>query len=157
MNIELTDTFLLIRGRTSFFVIAKANARFGVWIETQNKEYSQTIEPDDLVVVSAPEGGSLEPAVMLVESVRKYRLPLMVLPKDHPGYRHFRYVVSVAGSITTSCSIRRGTHPEQSLICSSDELAGMVLKGRPDGVEIENLPDGVTIRRLDYTLALHMK
>jgi len=150
MNIEISDEFLLVKGRHSFFLVAKSGARFGIWIEAQEKEYSQTIEPDDIVVASAPEGGEVEPAAMLIEMVRKYRLPLMVLPKDHPGSKRFRYVVSVGPAITTSCSIRRGTHPEQHLVCSSDELAGLALRGVPGGVDIDNLPEWATLQRLQY-------
>ena len=61
----LTDEFLLISGEHSFLLAAKVNARFGLRIETMDTEYSQTVDPEDLVVVSAPEGGSLEPAIML--------------------------------------------------------------------------------------------
>ena len=156
MICSLGNGFLLIRGTHSFLVAAQAGARFGLCIETTDQEFCQTLEPHDVIAASAPEGGALEPAVMLIDFVRKYRMPVSVLPRDHPGSKRFRYLVSAGPEIHTNCSIRRGTHPEQSLICSSDELAGMVLKGRPDGVEIENLPDGATIRRLDYTLALDM-
>ena len=31
------------------------------------------------------EGGETEPARMLLELVRRYRMPLLVLPKGHPG------------------------------------------------------------------------
>lgn len=154
MNIEISDEFLLVKGRQSFFLVAKAGARFGLCIETSEQEYSQTVEPDDLVIASAPEGGALDPAVMLIECVRKHRLPLMVLPKDHPGSKRFRYVVSVAPAITTSCSIRRGTHPDQHLICASDELTGLVIRGVPGGVEIENVPEGITLQRLRYRFML---
>lgn len=154
MRTDLSDAFLLVEGRHSFFLVAKAQSRFGIWIETAAKEYSQTVEPDDLVVASAPGGGELEPAVWLIESVRKYRLPLMVLTKDHPGSKRFRYLVSVGPHISTSCTIRRGTHPEQHLICASKELSGLELQGVPGGVEIDGLPEGVVLKRLDYSLHL---
>jgi len=140
MRVPLRDEFLLISGTRSFLLAVKANARFAIWIETSDKEYCQTIEPSDLIVVSAPEGGAIEPAIMLAEFVRTYHLPITVLPKDHPGSRHFSYLVSAAAEIHASCSIRRGTHPEQHLICSSDELAGVTLKGLPGLVEISDLP-----------------
>jgi hypothetical protein len=150
MNIPLKEEFLLISGATSFLVIAKAMARFPLCIETAGNEYIQTLDSDDLIAASAPEGGDLEPALMLIEFVRKYRMPLMVLAKDHPGSKRFRYVVSAGPVINTSCSIRRGTHPEQHLICSHDELAGIVLTGIPGGLEIDSLPPGVSLQRLDY-------
>jgi hypothetical protein len=126
------------------------NACFALCIETADQEYCQTLEPHDLVVVSAPEDGAIEPAIMLIEFVRKYRIPLMVLPRDHPGSKRFSYLVSAGPAIHTSCSIRRGTHPEQHLICSSDELAGMVLNGTENGVEILHLPKTATIQRVNY-------
>ena len=62
---------------------------------------------------------------MLMELVRTWHVPLLVLPRNHPGSRRISRVVSVAPEVRTSCSITRGTHPEQHLICSSDELAGI--------------------------------
>jgi hypothetical protein len=146
MMYPLADEFLLISGDHSFLLVARAGAFFGLRIETFGNEYSQTIEPDDLVAVSAPEGGALEPACMLAEFVRTYRMPLIVLPRDHPGSNRFSYLVSAGPIINTSCSIRRGTHPEQHLICSSDELAGIALQGCSGGVEISGLPGTIVPR-----------
>jgi hypothetical protein len=86
---------------------------------------------------------------MLLELVRRYRLPLLVLPKNHPGSGRLRLVVSVSESLTLSCDIRRGTHPDQHLLCSSGELAGITLRGVREGVEVEGAPSGVHISYLD--------
>jgi hypothetical protein len=107
------------------------------------------VHPDDLVVVSAPEGGEKEPARMLLELVRRYRLPLLVLPKDHPGSGRLSLVVSVSASLHLSCDIRRGTHPEQHLLCSSEELAGITLRGSEGGVDLGGIPSGVRVVYLD--------
>jgi len=146
MKYPLADEVLLIRGNKSFLLVAKAGRPFCLCIETSTEEICQGVEPTDLIVVSAPEGGPLEPAMMLVDLVRSYQTPLLVLPKDHPGSRRISRVVSVAPEIFTSCSIRRGTHPEQHLVCSSDELAGMMLKGTVEGIEISGLPLSASIR-----------
>jgi hypothetical protein len=79
-------------------------------------------------------------------------VPLLVLPKDHPGSRRISYVVSVGPEIFTSCSIRRGTHPEQHLICSSDELNGITLKRSRYGVEISSLPEGITLQHVKFEI-----
>ncbi len=150
MKYSLDGDFLLIRGDHSFLIAAQAGACFALCIETAEQEYCQTLEPHDLVAASAPEGGALEPAIMLIEFVRKYRIPVTVLPRDHPGSKRFRYLVSAGPEIHTSCSIRRGTHPEQHLICSHDELAGLVLKGTVRGVEIQHLPKEAELQHLDY-------
>ena len=98
-------------GNTLFYWLRKQMPGLVSGLRPWTAEYSQTVDPDDLVVVSAPEGGSVEPAIMLAEFVRTYRMPLIVLPKNHPGSRRFSYLVSVWPEIHTSCSIQRGTHP----------------------------------------------
>src|SRR5512137_1342870 len=150
MKYPLEDGFLLIRGNNSFLLIGMAKDQFSLCIETSAEEFCQGVMPGDVIVVSAPEGGAVEPALMLMELVRTYHVPLLVLPRDHPGSRRISRVVSVAPEIQTSCSIRRGTHPEQHLICSSDELAGMVLTGTDRGVEIQHLPENARVARMNY-------
>jgi hypothetical protein len=152
MNYALDDELLLIRGRQSFLLVAKVKTRFGLCIETARDEYVQGVEAGDLVVVSAPEDGVIEPALMLIELVRSFHVPLLVLPKDHPGSKRVSYVVSVGPEIFTSCSIRRGTHPDQHLICSSDELAGITLKRSEDGVDVFPLPGSIIPRNIKYEI-----
>ena len=106
----LDDEFLLIKGKQSFLLAALVKNNFGLCVEdTGSDEYVQGVEAGDLVVVSAPEGGAIEPALMLIDLVRTFHIPLLVLPKNHPGSKRISYVVSVGPEIFTSCSIRRGT------------------------------------------------
>ncbi|HXW99476.1 MAG TPA: alpha/beta hydrolase, partial [Methanomicrobiales archaeon] len=65
------------------------------------------------------------------------------------GSARLRLVVSVSPSLHLSCDIRRGTHPEQHLLCSSMELAGITLTGSGDGVELDGVPPGIGIGYLD--------
>jgi hypothetical protein len=152
MNYALDDEVLLIRGKQSFLLVAKVKNRFGLCIETAHEEYCQGVEAGDLVVVSAPEDGVIEPALMLIDLVRTFHVPLLVLPKDHPGSRRISYVVSVGPEIFTSCSIRRGTHPDQHLICSSVELAGITLKRSEQGVDVFPLPGSIIPRNIKYEI-----
>jgi len=149
MRYPLGDRVLLVQGDHSFLLSGRALSDFNLFIETFEGESCEKVHPDDLVVVSAPEGGDIEPARMLLELVRRYHLPLLVLPKDHPGSERLSLVVSVAESLRLSCSIRRGTHPGQHLLCSSGELAGITLRGSDDGVELEGVPPGIRIGYLD--------
>jgi hypothetical protein len=153
MKCPLDDGLLLIQGDHSFLLVGIAKEQFSLCIETSSEEFCQGVMAGDVIAVSAPEGGALEPALMLMELVRNWHVPLLVLPRDHPGSRRISRVVSVAPEIHTSCSIRRGTHPEQHLICSSDELAGMVLKGTGRGVEILSVPRGVTVSQVIYQIS----
>jgi len=141
---RLLDRIVLIRGTSSFLLLARANKRFPLMIETFSEAYVQGIMPDDIIVVSAPEGGEVIPARYLLDLVRLYDQPLLVLPRDHPGSRRLRYVLSAGPKILLSCEIVRGTHPEQHLLCSSAEFAGMEISGENGSVRIKNLPEGAT-------------
>lgn len=146
MIFPLDDEFLLISGKHSFLLVAKTSTRFALCLETPSDEYVQRVNSGDLVVVSAPDGGSVEPAMMLIELVRTYHMPLLVLEKGHPGSKRITRVISVAPEISASCSIQRGTHPEQHLVCSSDELAGITLSSIDGGVRISTIPLGVSLK-----------
>jgi hypothetical protein len=149
VTIPLRDGLILIRGEYSFLLIGKAGSRFTLFIETAEDEYCQAVDQDDLVVVSMPEGGAVEPARMLLNLVREYHIPLVVLPKNHPGSKRLSMVVAVSPEILLACEIQRGTHPDQHLLCSSPEFSGMRLAGVTDGVEIESMPPGVTVEYLN--------
>jgi hypothetical protein len=136
---------LLVRGQASFILAGLAGSRFPLCIETYDGEVVQGIDPGDIVAVSAPEGGQVEPAYMLLELVRTYHVPLVVLPKDHPGSRRLKYVVSAGPRILMACGIVRGTHPEQHLLCSSEELGGLSLRSTGSGIRVGGLPAGVRV------------
>ena len=143
---ELSDSELVsLKGEKSFLLAGKAGKRFPLCILTTDEEYVQTLEKDDIIAVSAPEGGSARAAAMLMELVRTDHLPLVVLPRDHPGSRRLKYVVSAGSEIFLDCSIKRGTHPEQHLLCSSEELGGIVLAGIPGAVRITDLGEGISV------------
>ena len=144
----LDDGYLVFEGSSSFLVVARALRRLPLCIESVEGEVVQGLEPDDLIAASAPAGGPLAPALMLIELVRRYGLPLVVLPKGHPGSRRLPIVVSAGPAIRIACGIQRGTHPEQDVLCGADELAGLVLRGVPGGVEVEGMPPGLLIRPL---------
>ena len=148
MKYPLRDELLLIQGRYSFLLAGKAKDRFSLCIETSSEEFCQGVGEGDVIVVSAPEGGAVEPALMLMDLVRTWHVPLLVLPRNHPGSRRISRVVSVAPEVHTSCSITRGTHPEQHLVCSSDELSGLSVRGVTGGLELSGMPAGLTLRTL---------
>jgi len=152
MNFSLENEIALIQGKQSFLLVGKVQSRFSLCIETSTDEYCQGIDRDDIIVVSAPEGGPVEPGIMLLELVRKYHTPLLVLPKDHPGSKRLSYVVSVGPEIQTNCAIRRGTHPEQHLVCANNELAGITITGTGSGIEISFLPEGATMERIHFQM-----
>jgi hypothetical protein len=144
----LGDGYLVLEGAHSFLAVARALRPLPVCIETAGSEVVQGLAPDDLVAASAPAGGPVMPALMLIELVRSYRMPLIVLPKGHPGSRRLPIVVSAGPAIRLSCEIQRGTHPEQDVLCGAEEFAGLVVRGVPGGVEVSGGPPGLAIRSL---------
>ncbi|MFA5330993.1 MAG: alpha/beta hydrolase [Methanoregula sp.] len=154
MNFPITDEILLVKGRDSFLLAAKVSDDFPLCIETFAEEYCQGIQSGDLVVVSAPEGGPVEPAVMLLTLVRTYHTPLVVLPKDHPGSKRLSCVVSVGPEIHTDCTIIRGTHPEQHLVCAAGELAGLTIRADHSGITIDPFPETLAIERINPQVIL---
>jgi hypothetical protein len=149
-NLPKDGKFLLIRGKTSFVLVGKAGSPFSLCIETLNDELCQGLSENDIIAVSAPEGGPVEPAVMLLELVRLYRCPLTVLPKDHPGSGRLRYVVSAGESIRMSCEVRRGTHPEQDVLCAGQEFSGAGLYATTEGIEITGITGNYSVSFVSY-------
>lgn len=135
-----TTNLLLIQGSSSFLLAGKSGSRFPLCIEYFSGEVCTTLDKGDIIAVSAPEGGELEPAVMLLELVRRHHMPLLVLPRGHPGSKRLRYIVSAGPGISLNCGIQRGTHPEQHLLCSSPELAGLQLRSTAGGIRTGPLP-----------------
>jgi hypothetical protein len=148
------QTFLLIEGARSFLIAGIIAKRFPLCLETMSGEVCTTLDKGDIVAVSAPEGGPLEPAVMLLELVRSYQHPVVVLPSGHPGSKRLRFIISAASEISLSCGIQRGTHPEQHLLCSSDELAGVLLRKIEGGIEIYHLPQAIHARLIRPALTI---
>lgn len=140
MIVPLEGDLLLIKRGDPFLLVAKATELFVLCIETFEKEICQTVEKGDLIVVSAPEGGDLRQAEILIELVRTWHQPVFVLPKDHPGSARLSMVVSAGPEIVPRCDITRGTHPEQDLICAPEEFGSLRLSSVPGGVEI-SVPD----------------
>lgn len=144
----------LIRGSSSFLLGGVVQDRFALPVNAVDDVYFEPVRPGDLVCVSAPEGGSLRAAAMLLLLVRDHHFPVFALPKGHPGSTWVPMVISTAPSITLSCGIARGTHPDQHLLCSSAELAGTVLRGGKETVTVEGLPAGCTIAYICVDRAL---
>ncbi|MDK2974351.1 MAG: hypothetical protein PWP08_722 [Methanofollis sp.] len=150
------DLFL-IRGPSSFLLGGVARDRFALPVNTAEDVYFEPVRPGDLVCVSAPEGGPLRAAAMLLLLVRDHHFPVFALPKGHPGSAWVPMVISTAPLIALSCGIVRGTHPDQHLLCSSAELAGIVLRGGGGAVAVEGLPAGCTISCMGVDRALAAK
>lgn len=148
MNFVFRDEYLCIRSNYSFILIGRVLNPFTLFIETSQVEHCQYLETGDLVVVSAPEGGRIGHGIILLELIREYHVPLVVLPKGHPGSKKIPMVVSAGDIIELNCTIQRGTHPEQHLLCSSDAMAGMIIKKTTEGVELTMINETLQVNTI---------
>lgn len=148
------DRPLVLRGASSFLLVGRAGEKFPLIIGTDTEELVQGIYPGDLIVVSAPDGGVIPPALYLIEMVRTYHTPVIALGKDHPAGRRLSYVLSAAEKIEMRCDIRRGTHPDQYLLCSADEFSGMVLYADGDELVVENCRTSITATVLCWDMSI---
>ena len=134
------DEILYLCGRNSVIGIVKAGA--GQWfIETEDDEIVLFTEEDDLFVASGfgTDEQMIEGIRCMLYLVREIGSPLIVLPKNHPASGRLRMVVSAGRETNIDCGIMPGTHPEQDVLCGTEEFDGMQITGVKDGVQLQNI------------------
>lgn len=143
-DISLKESeMLLLRGAAGIVAIVKAGSDGQFFLETENEEIVLGLEPQDLIVASAlsvdekTEKG-LKCALYMIREIRS---PLIVLPKNHPASPRLPIVVSVGKRTVLSCHITPGTHPNQDVLCGSNEFDSLEITGTRDGVQVKNMPE----------------
>jgi len=143
-DISLKESeMLLLRGTAGTVAIVKAGLSGQFFLETENEEIVLGLEPHDLIVASAlsVDEKTEKGLKCVLFMIREIRSPLIVLPKNHPASPRLPIVVSVGHKTVLSCNITPGTHPNQDVLCGSNEFNGLEVTGTLDGVHIENLPE----------------
>lgn len=143
INISLTDSeILLLRGTAGTVAIVKVGPCGQFFLETENEEIVLGLEPHDLIVASAlsVDEKTEKGLKCVLFMIREIRSPLIVLPKNHPASPRLPIVVSAGKKTVLSCNITPGTHPNQDVLCGSNEFDSLEITGTPDGVRINNMP-----------------
>ncbi len=78
--------------------------------------------------------------------IREIKSPLIVLPKNHPASPRLPIVVSAGNKTVLSCNITPGTHPNQDVLCGSNEFDSLEVTGTLEGVQIQNMPQCEVLR-----------
>lgn len=154
MRISLReDEIAYICGHSGTIAMAKTLGNF-FYLETEEEEIVLFTEPDDLMVASAFDvGDSIRRGLKcIIYQIRELGAPLIVLPKGHPASPRLKTVVSIGPKTRLSCVIQPGTHPEQDVLCSSDEFHSIEILAEPGGASItgleKNLHNQITIEKL---------
>lgn len=143
-DISLKESeMLLLRGTAGTVAIVKAGPHGQFFLETEDEEIVLGLESHDLIVASAlsVDEKTEKGLKCVLFMVREIRSPLIVLPKNHPASPRLPIVVSAGQKTVLSCNITPGTHPNQDVLCGSNEFDSVEVTGTPEGVHIENLPE----------------
>ncbi len=131
---------LFLKGEGGTVGIVKSVKPRTIFIGTpDNDEIVLFIEKDDILVISAfDEGSIIEKGIKsMAFLLREMESPIIILPNNHPTSKRLKMVISVGDTVRLDCDITPGTHPEQDILCSCQELSGVKLTAVPDGVIIE--------------------
>lgn len=147
-----SNEMLLLRGKKGILGIVKAGENRQFFIETEKEEILLALEPDDLLVASGfgIDKKTVNGLKCVLYMIRETGSPFIVLPKNHPATKRLKIVVSAGDKIRISCRIVPGTHPEQDILCGSEEFDGVEISGVKGGVEFRNLTGGV-IERVPFS------
>jgi hypothetical protein len=147
--IPLSDhEMLLLKGKDGTIGIVKVGKNNQFFLETEKEEIILALLPDDLLVASGfgIDTKTINGLKCVLYMIREVGSPFIVLPKKHPASKRLKIVVSAGSMVRLSCSITPGTHPEQDILCGTDEFDGVEIKGVKGGVDFKNLRDEVLER-----------
>lgn len=147
------NEMLLLRGSKGTLGIVKAGENAHFFLETEKEEILLALEPDDLLVASGfgTDKKVINGLKCVLYMIREVGSPFIVLPKKHPASRRLKIVVSAGDRTRISCKIIPGTHPEQDILCGSEEFDGVEIRGVKGGVEFKNLTGG-RIERIPFEI-----
>ena len=134
------DEILFLKGETGEVGVIKYGKFGTIFIGTPEKdEIALFLEPDDLIAVSAIKTyNKIEEGIKsLIFLIRDHGTPLIVLPADHPTSSRLPMVASCGEMIRLDCNINPGSHPEQDILCATDDLSGLEIRSTSGGVEIK--------------------
>ncbi|MDO5849126.1 MAG: hypothetical protein Q4P18_06305 [Methanobrevibacter sp.] len=137
MKIDLKDDEILFLeseiGVVGIVKVAKENKM--QFIATQEEEIVQVLEKDDIIAVSSLKGNK-KSIRALAYLTREEDSPLVILNKNHPSTKRLSTVVSVGDVVNLNCNITPGTHPEQTVLCTTHELHDLEIKKTSTGIEL---------------------
>jgi hypothetical protein len=148
-DISLKESeMLILRGTAGTVAIVKVGQPGQFFLETENEEIVLGLEPHDLIVASALslDEKTEKGLKCVLFMIREIRSPLIVLPKNHPASPRLPIVVSAGNRTVLSCKIAPGTHPNQDVLCGSNEFDSLDVTGTLEGVHIKNMPQCEILR-----------
>lgn len=150
MRISLKeDEIAYLCGQHGTLALAKTLGNF-FYLDTENEEIILFTEPYDLIVASSfCTGEKIRRGLRCtIYQIREMGSPLIVLPKGHPASPRLKTVVSIGPKTRLSCQIQPGTHPEQDVLCSSEEFHGFEVLATEEGADVKGFQGDLMIEKL---------
>lgn len=150
MRVQLKDDEIAyLLGQTGTVALAKTLGNF-FYLDTDVEEIVLFTEPQDLIVASAfGIGEKIRQGLRCtVYQIRELGSPLIVLPKGHPASPRLKSVVSIGERTKMSCEIQPGTHPEQDVLCGSEEFHGLEILADPDGAVVNGFSGKIMLEKI---------
>jgi len=126
-------------------------------LETDKEEIVLGTGNDDILAVSSLANDKKMKIIMssALYSLREFSFPLIILKKGHPASKRLKLVFGCGEKIILDSCIDAGTHPDQHLLCSTEDLTGLCILARKDGIEIIDPMDRkIEIERMSFKLTL---
>jgi hypothetical protein len=138
------DEIAYLEGKSGTLAIAKTRGNY-FYLETEEEETVLFTEPEDLIVASSfGYGEKIRRGLRCtIFSLRELNAPLVVLPKGHPASPRLKIVVSIGTATRLCCTIQPGTHPEQDVLCGSEEFNDLEVLAEPGGATIKGFSEEI--------------
>jgi len=146
------NEILFLIGSSGELGLPKTGRDKQIFIGTPEKEEIVLfLGKDDLIAVSTFNAGLKEEIGIksMIYLIKEFSSPIIVLPKDHPTSKRLKMVVACGDRIRLDCNVQAGTHPEQDILCTCEDLSGLNITAVPDGVEIEGLIKDYKIEKIN--------
>lgn len=150
------DEILFVSKNDYFLGIVKSLGK-SFLMENDNEEIVLGTGNDDILAVSSLISDKKIKAIMIssLYSLREFSFPLIILNKGHPASKRLKLVFGCGEKILLDSCIEAGTHPDQHLLCSTEDLTGLCILARKDGIEIiDPVKRKIEIERMSFELRL---
>jgi hypothetical protein len=148
---------ILFISRNNFFLGLVKTLGKSFFLETDKEEIVLGTGNNDILAVSSLVNELRMKRIMIsaLYSIRELSFPLVILNKGHPASKRLKLVYGCGDRILLDSCIVAGTHPAQHLLCSTEDLSGLIILAKKDGVEIlDPLKRIIMIEKMAFELKL---
>ena len=136
--ISLKSEEILFLSYNDYFLGVVKSLGKSFLLETENEEIVLGTGIEDILCVSSLVNNQKIKPVMIstLYSLRELSFPLLILNKGHPASKRLKLVFGFGDKVILDSCIEAGTHPDQHLLCSMEELSGITIVAKKGGIEI---------------------